>query len=176
MDIHFDIQDHKDEILSHVKPTQKDTHQLFSIDEPEFDTSTYFGRFRRNRLICNLFIAFYTNGQITKMQKMIEDQRQREEDQFHRTGQRKVQTSVEDIKSLRRAETVLRTAIHPDTGEFIPWPMRMSSFIPVNLPISYGMIIVAPTPFNTIFWQFLNQTYNAMINYGNRNASSTYTK
>lgn len=53
--------------------------------------------------------------------------------------------------------------------------MRMSSFIPVNLPISYGMIIVAPTPMNTIFWQFVNQTYNAMVNYGNRNASSSYS-
>lgn len=85
-------------------------------------------------------------------------------------------TSVDDIKELRKAQTVIRTAVHPDTGEFIPWPMRMSSFIPVNLPISYGMIIVAPTPLNTIVWQFVNQTYNAMINYGNRNASSTYTK
>lgn len=66
----------------------------------------------------------------------------------------------------------MRTAIHPDTGEFIPWPMRMSSFITVNLPISYGMIITAPTPLNTILWQGINQTYNAMVNYGNRNASA----
>ena len=71
---------------------------------------------------------------------------------------------------------MIRTAIHPDTGEFIPWPMRMSSFIPVNLPISYIMIIVAPTPFVTIMGQWINQTYNAMVNYGNRNATSVYTK
>lgn len=51
----------------------------------------------------------------------------------------------------------------------------MSSFIPVNLPISYAMIITAPTPVNTILSQFVNQTYNACVNYGNRNASSTYT-
>ncbi len=37
------------------------------------------------------------------------------------------------------------------------------------------MLIAAPTPFNTIFWQFVNQTYNAMFNYHNRNASSAYT-
>jgi hypothetical protein len=37
------------------------------------------------------------------------------------------------------------------------------------------MIITAPTPFNTILWQWINQTYNALLNYGNRNASSTYT-
>ena len=28
---------------------------------------------------------------------------------------------------------------------------------------------------NTVFWQFTNQTYNAGINYGNRNASSKQT-
>ena len=70
---------------------------------------------------------------------------------------------------------MIRTAIHPDTKEFIPWPMRMSSFISINLPISYLMIVVAPTPVNTILGQCVNQTYNAMVNYGNRNASSVYT-
>jgi hypothetical protein len=107
---------------------------------------------------------------------MVKHQKVREEEAFKRTGQRKVMTSVEDIKQLRKAQTVLRTAIHPDTGEFIPWPMRMSSFTLVNLPISWGMIIVAPTPMNTIFWQWVNQTYNATVNYGNRNASAHYTK
>jgi hypothetical protein len=38
------------------------------------------------------------------------------------------------------------------------------------------MMVTAPTPFNTIFWQWANQTYNAVLNYGNRNASSNYTK
>ena len=62
----------------------------------------------------------------------------------------------EQIKEIRTAETVVSTAIHPDTGKFIPWVMRLSSFLPVNLPISFGMIITAPTPFNTIFWQWMN--------------------
>lgn len=48
------------------------------------------------------------------------------------------------------------TAVHPDTGDLIPWGMRLSSFIPMNLPISFGMVVVAPTPFNTIFWQWAN--------------------
>jgi hypothetical protein len=33
----------------------------------------------------------------------------------------------------------------------------------------------APTPFNTIMSNWFNQSYNAVVNYGNRNASSTYT-
>lgn len=80
-----------------------------------------------------------------------------------------------EIKEIRKAETVVSTAIHPDTGKFIPWACRVSSFLPMNLPIAFGFIVAAPTPFNTIFWQAINQTYNASFNYGNRNATSVYT-
>ena len=91
------------------------------------------------------------------------------------TGKREVMVTKEQIAELRVAETVVSTAIHPDTGKFIPWTMRLSSFIPMNLPIAFGMIMTAPTPFNTILWQWVNQTYNAALNYGNRNATSNYT-
>jgi len=81
----------------------------------------------------------------------------------------------EDVEKIYKAQSVVSTAIHPDTGEFIPWPLRFSSFIPMNLPISFGMLFLAPTTFNTLFFQWLNQTYNASLNYANRNASSKYT-
>lgn len=81
----------------------------------------------------------------------------------------------DEVRKLRRAQTVVSTAIHPDTGEFIPWVCRLSSFLPCNVPIAFGFIIAKPTPFNTIFWQWINQTYNAFMNYGNRNATSLYT-
>ena len=45
----------------------------------------------------------------------------------------------------------------------------------MNMPIVFGFIMVAPTPLNTIFWQWVNQSVNALMNYGNRNASSLYT-
>jgi len=57
-----------------------------------------------------------------------------------------------EIDQIRVAETVVSTAIHPDTGKFIPWPMRFSSFVPMNWPIAAGMILTAPTPLNTILW------------------------
>ena len=83
--------------------------------------------------------------------------------------------SPEQVKEFRIAQYVTRTAIHPETGEFIPWPMRMSTFIPIKMPIWYGMTILAPTPFNTICSQWMNQSLNAVINYGNRNTSAEYT-
>lgn len=80
-----------------------------------------------------------------------------------------------EIKQIRIAQSVTATAINPDSGNLIPWISRVSSFLPLNLPISFGLIITPPTPFNTILWQWINQTYNAQCNYGNRNASSKYT-
>lgn len=63
----------------------------------------------------------------------------------------------------------------PDSGETIPRFMRMCAFVPVNVPILFGMLLSKPTIPNTIFWQWFNQSFNAGLNYGNRNASSTYT-
>ena len=69
-------------------------------------------------------------------------------------------------------KNIVDASIHPDTGKPVPWAMRMCAFVPTNLPIIFGMLMSAPTPANTIFFQWLNQTYNAGMNYGNRNASS----
>lgn len=109
------------------------------------------------------------------MRHLIDNQNKNEEEAFKATGKREVLLTREEIKALRKAEVVVSTAIHPDTGEFIPWVCRLSSFLPCNIPIAFGFIIAKPTPFNTIFWQWINQTYNASMNYGNRNASSLYT-
>lgn len=35
-----------------------------------------------------------------------------------------------------------------------------------------GFLFAAPTMFNTILWQVINQTYNAILNFGNANKSS----
>jgi Sideroflexins len=53
--------------------------------------------------------------------------------------------------------------------------MRMCAFVPINVPILFGMLLTPPTPVNIIFWQWFNQSFNAGLNYGNRNASSPYT-
>lgn len=86
------------------------------------------------------------------MRALVKKQAEREEREFQATGSRRVLLTKEEVKRLRTAQTVVSTAIHPDTGEFIPWVCRLSSFLPCNIPIAFGFIIAAPTPFNTIFW------------------------
>ena len=84
--------------------------------------------------------------------------------------------SKSEAAELLRKKIITLSGIHPDSGDVVPYFARTSAFIPMNLPIVGAMMLAAPTPFNTIFWQWVNQTYNAGFNYGNRNASSTTTK
>jgi hypothetical protein len=83
--------------------------------------------------------------------------------------------SKKEYEDLQRAISIVNSAILQDTGEQIPRMMRMCAFVPVNVPILFGMLMTSPTTFNTIFWQWFNQSFNAGLNYGNRNASSNYT-
>lgn len=62
-----------------------------------------------------------------------------------------------------------------DVGEIVFKPLRMCGFVPLNIPILCGILLSAPTMRNTIFFQWLNQTYNAGLNFGNKNSTCEYT-
>jgi hypothetical protein len=104
------------------------------------------------------------------MQKVLAQQRQLEQE--HAAQGKQVMLAEAEITRLRKLQTIVSASIHPDTNKPVPWVMRMCAFVPTNLPIIFGMLMTPPTPMNTMFWQWLNQTYNAGMNYGNRNASS----
>ena len=52
----------------------------------------------------------------------------------------------------------------------------MSGYIPFNAPILAGLLMNNPTIPQLIFWQWLNQSHNACVNYANRNASKVNQK
>ncbi|KAI0214459.1 Sideroflexin-5, partial [Lamellibrachia satsuma] len=74
-------------------------------------------------------------------------------------------------KDLWQAQKIKQAIIHPDTGEKILMPFRMSGFVPFGSPVVVGLLLPNPTLKSTIFWQWLNQSHNACVNYSNRNAS-----
>eukprot|EP00049_Salpingoeca_infusionum_P019080 m.360091 g.360091 ORF g.360091 m.360091 type:complete len:331 (+) comp18882_c0_seq1:369-1361(+) len=79
-------------------------------------------------------------------------------------------TSV-NADTMWLAKKVYDSSIHPDTGETILPPFRMCGFAVFGTPIVVGMLLPNPTIVSTIFWQSINQTHNAAVNYSNRNAS-----
>lgn len=74
-------------------------------------------------------------------------------------------------EQLWRAQKIKQAIIHPDTGEKILMPFRMSGFVPFGTPVVVGLLLPNQTLMSTIFWQWLNQSHNACVNYSNRNAS-----
>ena len=84
--------------------------------------------------------------------------------------------SATERDNLIQADDVCGAAVHPDTNKPLPWLMRISSFMPMNVPLNVGFILLPPTLINTVGVHVCNQSYNATMNYGNANASSPYTK
>lgn len=148
----------------------------FSITEPRFDKETYWGRVQSIAAGVKFTNAFKTKAEIQKMQELLADQKKKEAEQHARTGSYKMQISEDLRDQLCNADDVVGSAVHPDTNQPLPWLMRISSFMPMNIPLNIGFILMPPTIFNTVSVHVANQSYNAIMNYGNANASSPYTK
>eukprot|EP00923_Selenidium_pygospionis_P010210 GHVN01017758.1.p2 GENE.GHVN01017758.1~~GHVN01017758.1.p2 ORF type:complete len:196 (+),score=49.51 GHVN01017758.1:67-654(+) len=76
-------------------------------------------------------------------------------------------------KGDETAKLVVEACVNPSTGEVIPPLGRAAAFIPVNLPIITAMLVTRPTISNIVFWQWVNQTYNALFNYSNGSRQSS---
>uniref|UniRef100_A0A3Q0RBP6 Sideroflexin 5a n=1 Tax=Amphilophus citrinellus TaxID=61819 RepID=A0A3Q0RBP6_AMPCI len=84
--------------------------------------------------------------------------------------QKRLQECVELLERFKQGNlppgvTDAQAVIHPDTGEKILMPFRMSGRVVV------GLLLPNQTLVSTVFWQWLNQSHNACVNYCNRNAS-----
>ncbi|TMW56486.1 hypothetical protein Poli38472_006496 [Pythium oligandrum] len=133
----------------------------FSIDEPRYDQSTYYGRWRQFVELVSPSALLLTQEDINGVRKTLEDYRQGH-----------IKRGDKSDEELWEARRLYESVVHPQTGEVIPAIFRLSAFVPVNIPICAGMLLAPPTLFNTVFWQWVNQSYNAGFNYANRNASS----
>jgi len=56
----------------------------------------------------------------------------------------------------------------------VPVPFRMAGYVGTNGPVCVGMMVASSTP-ALLFWNWLNQSQNALVNFYNRNASSPTT-
>jgi sideroflexin-5 len=108
---------------------------------------------------CNPSTILKSEATIRKAEVMLSE--------FNANGEQMKQSH----SNLWSARTLVESAIHPDTGEIIPAPFRMSGFLAFNGPVCVAMMLSKSTP-AILFWNWVNQSQNALVNYCNRNASS----
>lgn len=127
----------------------------------QYDLNTYTGRlfhFMKITDIRNFFVTRY------QLQQHIEYLSQ------HKT---KISMDATDYDSdkLWNSKYIVDGCVNSNTKEIIPKLFRMNSYGIVNIPLLFLLICIPATSFNLMASNFVNQTYNACLNYFNGSAS-----
>ncbi|KAL3771879.1 hypothetical protein ACHAWO_008665 [Cyclotella atomus] len=140
----------------------------FDPKEQRFDQSTFVGRLSKMLLACDPYLLICSHDEVMRCKALVEN---------YETIYKEREEGVEEIvlnRKLWEAQRVASAALHPDTGDSIPHPFRMSGYVPFNGPICVAMVASQSTS-ALLFWSWMNQSQNALVNYYNRNASSPMT-
>ena len=137
----------------------------FDPTNSRFDSSTFYGRFCHMFLACDPRLLLYSKEEAKQCRQQIFD--------FSSTTKPNNISSVEWHRSLWEAQRISSAILHPDTGEAsFPAPFRMSGYVPFNGPICVAMVSSTSTP-ALLFWSWVNQSQNALVNYFNRSGSES---
>ncbi|KAI1337973.1 Tricarboxylate/iron carrier [Xylariaceae sp. FL0016] len=134
------------------------------LPESQYDLSTYWGRVRQCAGITDPRTLFAGKSGLEHAKKLVV---------AYKTGEINEMTP-----ELWKAKKIVDSTLHPDTGEPVFLPLRMSCFVFSNLVVTAGMLTPGLKTAGTIAWQVTNQSLNVAINNANANKSSplSYSK
>ncbi|CAH2096983.1 unnamed protein product [Euphydryas editha] len=132
-----------------------------NLDKPRYDQSTYLGRAKHFLLLTNPLNAFASNSDLEEAKRIVTEFRK----------SRKLPPGYDEDK-LWATKYLYDSAYHPDTGEKMFVLGRMAAQAPMNTIITGCMITFYKTNAATAFWQWVNQTFNAVVNYTNRSGDA----
>uniref|UniRef100_A0A4W6DSH6 Sideroflexin 2 n=1 Tax=Lates calcarifer TaxID=8187 RepID=A0A4W6DSH6_LATCA len=135
----------------------------FDIDAPRWDQSTFMGRLKHFFNITDCRTALLPDSRLDEAKALVES---------CRAGSVPPGTTVEQ---LHYAKKLYDSAFHPDTGDRMNLIGRMSFQVPGGMAITGFMLQFYRTVPAVVFWQWVNQSFNALVNYTNRNAASPIT-
>jgi tricarboxylate carrier len=131
----------------------------FQIGASRFDQTTFWGRFRHFLDVIDPRTLFTSKNELEKCSSLLKQ---------YKAGT--VEPDITD-RELWEAQKIVQAIIHPDTGDKMFMPFRMSGFVPFGIPIIVGLLLPNQSLLAIAFWQWINQSHNAGVNYTNRNAS-----
>uniref|UniRef100_A0A1B6HAF3 Sidoreflexin n=1 Tax=Homalodisca liturata TaxID=320908 RepID=A0A1B6HAF3_9HEMI len=133
------------------------------IDKPRWDQSTYWGRAKYFFTTTNPLNIFCSSTELDRAKDIV--------DRYRRSEPLEGCT----IDDIYKAKELVDSAFHPDTGEKMIVIGRMSAQVPMNMMITGCMVTFYKSTPAVIFWQWVNQSFNALVNYTNRSGKSDVT-
>jgi hypothetical protein len=134
----------------------------YSTTGQRFTQDEFMGRFSRMLLACDPRLLLYTEDQVRQAQNVLDR---------GLDGLEATLSEQQKYRTLWEVRRISDAALHPDTKEIIPRPFRMSGYVPYNGPICVAMVASTTTP-SLLFWSWVNQSQNALVNYFVRKSSS----
>ncbi|KAI1374949.1 Tricarboxylate/iron carrier [Hypoxylon crocopeplum] len=134
------------------------------LPESQYDLSTYWGRVKQTATITDPRTLLAGKHGLEQAKKLVVAYKQGE---------------IRDMTpELWKAKKIVDSTLHPDTGEPVFLPFRMSCFALSNLVVTAGMLTPGLKTTGTVLWQITNQSLNVAINYSNANKSTplSYSK
>ncbi|KAL5470683.1 hypothetical protein EMCRGX_G028688 [Ephydatia muelleri] len=131
----------------------------FALGKSKYDQSTFVGRLKHFLDVVDPRTLLTTERQLREAVRLLRDFEE------GRTGPEITSQQLWEAQKIKQA------IIHPDTDKKIFMPFRMSGFVPFGTITVVGLLLPNQTFPQMIFWQWLNQTHNACVNYANRNAT-----
>ncbi|KAG8135687.1 hypothetical protein E2320_008690 [Naja naja] len=132
----------------------------FNIDAPRWDQNTFWGRVKHFFNITDPRTLLVSEQTLDSAKTVVEN---------CRAGSVPPGTSEEQ---LFYAKKLYDSAFHPDSGDKMNLIGRMSFQVPGGMAITGCMLQFYRTVPAVVFWQWVNQSFNAIVNYTNRNAAS----
>jgi len=130
------------------------------VDSPLWDQRTFVGRFKHFAWMTDPRSVLTSTTALENAKTLVVQ---------YRLGQEPPGTQKEQVL---QAMQLYRSAFHPDTGELQNVFGRMSFQMPGGMLITGAMLQFYKTVPAVVFWQWFNQSFNALVNYTNRNANS----
>lgn len=132
-----------------------------ALPDSKYDLNTYWGRVKHCAEISDPTMLLTTSADLDRARSLVSQ---------YKNGLVKQMTP-----ELWHAKKVLDSTVHPDTGEVVLLPFRMSCCVLSNLVVTAGMLTPNMGTFGTLFWQVANQSLNVAVNTSNANKSHPMT-